>query len=341
MANEVVLTFAGDEDRLTRSMERVGQAGDKMADKIDKSSKSIEESGKGFDDAAEGFDRAEQRAMGFRDTVTGVQDSVTGFGKVLKGDFSADALLTAGAGIGDLASGFSNLLVPALGKAVTWFASTKVGMLAAEGATKLVTAGQWLLNAAMSANPIGLVVIGITALIAVFVLLWNKCDWFRNFWIGLWDGIKLAAGKVVDWLGNTPTLLKNAFSGLFDILVWPYKTAFNFIADAWNGTIGKLHWTIPDWVPVIGGKEISAPKLPHFHSGIDRVPGVPGAEVLAVLQAGERVQTRAQADAADARGGTTIFNVMISLDDLAKIKTIQDFFEMLRNKSRQGLGATA
>lgn len=59
------------------------------------------------------------------------------------------------------------------------------------------TAGTWLLNAAqtalnlvMSMNPISLIIIAITALIAAFVLLWNKCEWFRNFWIGLWKVIQ-------------------------------------------------------------------------------------------------------------------------------------------------------
>lgn len=59
--------------------------------------------------------------------------------------------------------------------------------------TKLMTAAQWLLNAAMSANPITLVVIAIAAVVAAFVILWNKCEGFRNFWINLWEGIKSAA----------------------------------------------------------------------------------------------------------------------------------------------------
>ena len=64
--------------------------------------------------------------------------------------------------------------------------------------TKAQTAAQWLLNAAMSANPIGLIVAAIAALVAGFVILWNKSDAFRNFWIGLWEGIKEAASSAID-----------------------------------------------------------------------------------------------------------------------------------------------
>lgn len=60
--------------------------------------------------------------------------------------------------------------------------------------TKAQTAAQWLLNAAMSANPIGLVIAAIVALVTAFVVLWNKSEGFREFWIGLWEKITEVAG---------------------------------------------------------------------------------------------------------------------------------------------------
>ena len=53
------------------------------------------------------------------------------------------------------------------------------------------------LNATMLANPIVLIVAAIVALIAIFVVLWNKCEGFRNFWKGLWEGIKNIVSTVV------------------------------------------------------------------------------------------------------------------------------------------------
>lgn len=50
----------------------------------------------------------------------------------------------------------------------------------------------------LSGNPIMLIVSAIAALVAGFLYLWNTSEDFRNFWIGLWDTIKTAAGTVVD-----------------------------------------------------------------------------------------------------------------------------------------------
>lgn len=61
------------------------------------------------------------------------------------------------------------------------------------GAMKGMTIAQAALNLVMSLNPIGLVIAAIAGLVAAFVVLWNKCDWFREFWIGLWETIKSAA----------------------------------------------------------------------------------------------------------------------------------------------------
>lgn len=67
-------------------------------------------------------------------------------------------------------------------------------------ATKAQTAAQWLLNAAMTANPIGLIIAAIVALIAIFATLWNKSEGFRNFWINLWESIKNIVNNAVNWI---------------------------------------------------------------------------------------------------------------------------------------------
>lgn len=89
-------------------------------------------------------------------------------------------------------------------------AATKIktitDLAAAKGMTVMEMA-QKALNAAMKANMIGLIITAITALVAAFIYLWNNCESFRNFWIGLWNGIKTAAGAAMDWL-------KSAFSAL-------------------------------------------------------------------------------------------------------------------------------
>lgn len=60
-------------------------------------------------------------------------------------------------------------------------------------AMKGMTIAQAALNLVMSLNPIALVVAAIAGLVAAFIYLWNNCDAFREFWVGLWETIKSAA----------------------------------------------------------------------------------------------------------------------------------------------------
>lgn len=106
--------------------------------------------------------------------------------------------------------------------------------------------------------------------------------------------------KVVDFVKGIPGKIKSGMSALGSAISAPFRSAFNFIADAWNNTVGRLSFTIPSWIPGIGGNSWSAPRLPHFHDG-GIVPGPRGAEVLGVLQGGERVLPLGSED-----GGGTI-----------------------------------
>jgi TP901 family phage tail tape measure protein len=72
--------------------------------------------------------------------------------------------------------------------------------IAHAAATKASAAAQWLLNAAMSANPIGLVIVAVAALTAGIVLLWKRSETFRRVVIGTWNAIKTAATAVWGWL---------------------------------------------------------------------------------------------------------------------------------------------
>lgn len=78
-------------------------------------------------------------------------------------------------------------------------------MTAAANAIKVVRTAMLGLNAAMLANPIGLVVAAIVGLVAAFLYLWKNCDGFRKFWIDLWKKVRKASSDA--W-----TAIKNTFS---------------------------------------------------------------------------------------------------------------------------------
>ena len=91
--------------------------------------------------------------------------------------------------------------------------------------TKKLAAAQLKLNAALLANPIGLIVGALIVLGGLFVLLYKKSETFRNIVNGAWAGIKEAALGVVNWFKTT---------------AWPLlQTVFNL----WMKYM-KLVWTV-------------------------------------------------------------------------------------------------
>ncbi|MCH5277469.1 MAG: phage tail tape measure protein [Desulfovibrionaceae bacterium] len=107
-------------------------------------------------------------------------------------------------------------------------------MTAISAAVKIWTAAQWLLNIALNANPIGLVVLGIAALIAIVAVLVAYWDDIAAWWTNLWDGL-LADARVV-WDG-----LCNGVAACWDAIVSGI-TEFGAsilagVTDAWNAVL--------------------------------------------------------------------------------------------------------
>jgi gas vesicle protein len=83
-------------------------------------------------------------------------------------------------------------------------------MSAAKKAITGVRTAVLLLNAAMKANIIGLIVSLIIGLVAAFVVLWKNNEGFRNFWINLWNKIKSACSTAISGIKNKFNDLKDA-----------------------------------------------------------------------------------------------------------------------------------
>lgn len=161
-----------------------------------------------------------------------------------------------------------------------------VGGLA--GVLGLVTVAQWAWNASLLASPVTWIVLGIGILVAAIVLIATKTDWFQRAWRASWSWIKSAASETWDFIKKIPDWIGDAFSAVAGAVSGPFRSAFNFVAEAWNSTVGSLSWSVPSWIPGIGGNTISVPNIPVFHSG-GIMPGAPGQEGLAILEGGERI----------------------------------------------------
>ena len=178
----------------------------------------------------------------------------------------------------------ANWLVPLLGTIVGIIGGISAAIKIYNGVVAIAKTAQLAWNLALSANPIGLVVIAITGLIAVFALLWNKCEGFRNFFINLWGTIRTTASSAADFIG-----------GVFKTVINTVKGVINGVISVINGAIGtinKISVKIPDWVPEFGGKKFgfNLSKIPKLANGgiVDKptlaMIGEAGKEVVAPLE---------------------------------------------------------
>jgi len=87
-----------------------------------------------------------------------------------------------------------------LGPMLMILPSLKAGWLILSNVTKIAAAAQWVLNAAMSANPIGLIIIGIAALVAAGVLLIKNWDSVKYFSLQAWGYIKTTILEIIEKL---------------------------------------------------------------------------------------------------------------------------------------------
>jgi hypothetical protein len=156
-------------------------------------------------------------------------------------------------------------VLPYLTKLADWAQENPQYIIAAGVALAAVAAAIVAINVAMMLNPIGLITAGIVVLVASLVGAYKKFDTFRDIVDGLFGAIKF-------WINNVTIPAVEA-------LVAVFKMAFNGIARAWNNTIGKLSFTIPD-IPGLPGRgtKIEVPNIPMLAQG-----GIVTSPTLAII----------------------------------------------------------
>ena len=154
-------------------------------------------------------------------------------------------------------------VLAAVGGALIAYKTYSLAVAAAEKAravaTTAVDTATKLLNGTMSLNPIGIIITLIGALVAAFVYLWNNCEEFRNFWIGVWDSVMAAVQPIADWvMANVITPLMGyfqefqaTFSALWDAVVASVSDAWQQIAPIVQAGMQVIQSIISAVMPVI------------------------------------------------------------------------------------------
>lgn len=266
------------------SLDRTGAAAEDAGDRVEDAG---ERSGRGLDRMSQGMGEAEDKAEGFAYMLSGAAGVGLGFSQVMQGDVFAGTVMMA-MGIADLAQGIAKFAIPAI-KAMTLenikstavkvkdtaaTVANKVASVASAAATKAMAAAQWVLNAAMRANPIGIVITLIAALVAGIIYAYRHSETFRRIvdtglkavsaaFKALWS----AAGPVLGWIWDAMTKLGNAVKG-------PIVAAFKFMVNAVLGYFGMIingAAKLLGWVPGLGPKlQTAAREFNKFRDNVNR-----------------------------------------------------------------------
>jgi len=150
---------------------------------------------------------------------------------------------------------------------------------AAKTAILGVRGAMLLLNTAMKANIIGLIVSLIIGLVAAFVTLWKNNEGFRTFWINLWAKIRSVTGSAVGWIkdkfGDFKSALKTVqttFGKIKDTITDTINGAREAVRNAISKIKGLFNfsWSLPKLkIPKIS---VSAGKAPYGIGGAGKLP---------------------------------------------------------------------
>jgi hypothetical protein len=156
------------------------------------------------------------------------------------------------------------------GIAIAW-GIYKLNVLRTAAVTKGAALAQWALNAAMNANPVGIIITGIGLLIGAGILLYKNWDVVKAKALALWQGFKSAFAPLAGFFSGIWSGIKAGFRGLINFLIAGLNLWIKFQLMPLNLLIKGIN-LIPGHkkIPQIA---LKIPKLPKFALGTQYFKG--------------------------------------------------------------------
>lgn len=232
LSGMLALIDAGPEklDSLTKSLQNSDGAADEMARTMqDNANSSIEQMMGALESAAIVIQKI------LAPSIRKVADAISGLvEKFVSAPESTQKLVVA---IGAIAIAIGPVLY-ALGMLVKAFQTMKVGLgVLGDGLSLFKKLGSAI---GFLTSSVGLVIAAVALLVVGFIYLWNTSEDFRNFWIGLWEGIKSAVSSAVEWIQNTWKSIGEWFNNL-------WKSIKEGADNVWT-TIQEAPGKAADWI---------------------------------------------------------------------------------------------
>ena len=138
----------------------------------------------------------------------------------------------------------------------------------------VATAAQWALNAAMTANPIGVVVVAIGALIAIGVALYKNWDVVKEKALALWNGIKNVFSGIKNTISNVWNSVKEKATAVWGGIKNVVSEKLNNIKSAYDEHGGGLKGAVS--AVMTGVKE-------YYKTGYDAINQMTGGKLGQVV----------------------------------------------------------
>lgn len=133
---------------------------------------------------------------------------------------------------------------------------------------KTILSGVWNLMKGIVSQAINqlktIIRIPLDAIKALWSAAWNGIkSTLSSIWETMKTNVSNSIDTVIGFFRGIPGAISSAFSTLSEAILAPFRWAFDQIRSLWNSTAGGFGFSIPSWVPGVGGREFRIPEMEY------------------------------------------------------------------------------